>query len=90
MPRGAKRRPINHGTPGGYQTHWARGEVACKACKEAKAAKQKEMRTGGADWADNERRRKACTWRARKVLSELHRAEFLRLYRLELEREGLT
>ena len=41
---GQMRRPINHGTVGGYATHRKRGEVACRPCKDATTAYQKQLR----------------------------------------------
>lgn len=38
LPRGPRRlKPIEHGTPGGYDTHRRRGEEPCPDCKHAKA-----------------------------------------------------
>lgn len=28
-------KPVSHGTPGGYQTHWLRGELPCDDCRAA-------------------------------------------------------
>lgn len=90
MPRGgSKPRPINHGTPGGYQTHWLRGQTPCKACAEAHSDYQKELRERNTQGAQNQRLRNAAAWRARKVLTELHRAEYRRLYEYELKQAGL-
>ena len=41
---GPKRRPVNHGTLGGYHTHRKRGEVACIECKAAANAYTKQRR----------------------------------------------
>ena len=35
---GPKPRPINHGTLGGYRTHYRRGEPVCDACRDAARA----------------------------------------------------
>lgn len=35
---GPKPRPINHGTLGGYRTHYRRGEPICDACRDAQRA----------------------------------------------------
>ena len=35
---GPKPRPINHGTLGGYRTHYRRGEPLCDACRDAARA----------------------------------------------------
>jgi WhiB family redox-sensing transcriptional regulator len=38
MRRATARKPITHGTPGGYDTHRKRGETPCPACTQAKSA----------------------------------------------------
>lgn len=89
MPKGAKRRPINHGTPGGYQVHWNRGQEPCDKCRKARNEYQKQQRAGSPSSTDTQRKRNAAAWRARKLLSDLHRREYLLLYRAELAAEGL-
>lgn len=91
MPRGSQKRPIRHGTPSGYQVHLNRGQEPCQKCKTARYAYQKELRDKNTNgFADNQRKRNAAAYRARKILSELHRREYNELYRIELEKEGLT
>lgn len=41
---GTIRKPISHGTPGGYVAHRRRGEDACDACRQAHAAYRSERR----------------------------------------------
>ena len=42
--RGPQRQPIRHGTWQGYQQHRARGEDACKPCRQAKLAYEQDRR----------------------------------------------
>lgn len=89
MPRGARKRPIRHGTPGGYQVHWNRGQEPCDKCRAARSEYQKKQRADNPTSTDAQLKRNAAAWRARKLLSELHRREYLLLYRSELAKEGL-
>lgn len=90
MPRGgSKKRPINHATPGGYQTHILRGQKPCAKCAEAHSTYQKELRQKNTKGAQNQRLRNAAGQRARRVLAELHRAEYHELYMHELRKVGL-
>lgn len=89
MARGAKKRPIKHGTPGGYQVHWNRGQDPCEACRQARREYQQERRALGQENTTVQRKRNAAAYRARALLSQLHRREFLKLYREELAKEGL-
>jgi len=41
---GRRRKPIDHGTTGGYQAHHVRGEEACDLCREAQAADRRKRR----------------------------------------------
>lgn len=41
---GAARRPINHGSDGGYEAHRRRGETPCDDCKTAHAFKYLEYK----------------------------------------------
>lgn len=91
MPRGgSKPKPINHGTPGGYQVHWLRGQKPCNACVVAHSDYQKELREKNTKGAQNQRLRNAAGQRARRVLAELHRAEYHELYMHELRKVGLA
>jgi hypothetical protein len=41
-PNGQFTKPIEHGTNAGYHAHWYRGEAPCKACRDARNAKERE------------------------------------------------
>jgi hypothetical protein len=43
-PRGATRKPIKHGTSGGYWAHRRRGESACEECDQARIVHQTAYR----------------------------------------------
>jgi hypothetical protein len=89
MSRGAKKKPIKHGTPGGYQVHWNRGQEPCEACRQARREYQQARRVLGLESTVIQRKRNAAAHRARRLLTELHRKEFLLLYRAELAKDGL-
>jgi hypothetical protein len=90
VPRGGSRKkPINHGTPSGYQIHLKRGQKPCPRCAVAHSDYQKELREKNTKGAQNQRLRNAAGQRARRVLAELHRAEYHELYMHELRKVGL-
>lgn len=78
---GAAVKPINHGTPAGYQAHWRRGEKACDPCRAAFAAARTARRR-----ADPEHRaevylrnaaRSRALWRLRAEYPERYRQLFI-------------
>lgn len=86
---GSRKKPIKHGTPGGYQTHWLRGQEPCEACSTAHLVYQQELRVRNTQGTINQRKRNRCAYRARMVLSQLHKAEYRKLYEYELQKVGL-
>jgi hypothetical protein len=39
------RKPINHGTEGGFNAHYRRGDPACEPCRKAHAQRTTEWRS---------------------------------------------
>jgi len=76
------KRPINHGTPGGYTTHQQRGEQPCPPCVEAKKVYDKTYRTSGRP-QQLHRARATAQGRARARLVQAHKPEYDRYYEEE-------
>lgn len=69
-----------HGTYAGYQAHRKAGELACQPCLKANAEYGQRLREFNPNVKRRARETVRAQNRAKQRLSELHRAEYTRLY----------
>lgn len=73
------RKPINHGSYGGYQVHLRRGEQPCDLCSKAHAVYKRAYRADPRSYRREKQAQKAAD-AALRELSHLHPDEYQALY----------
>lgn len=76
-----------HGTPARYKKHVRDKDEACRACKDATAASQRELLNSNPILLEETRRKKRAVSRAATRLKNLYLVEWEVFYQEELRKE---